>query len=129
MEDNILNTILPKIKKIREIKGFSQEYIASKLEITQNTYSKIERGETKITLDKLNDICKALEISLDLLFNFNDRMVFNNCNQTGNFGEYSTYVFNSIDKISELYERIIDSKNNEIERLQKIIKSNEQNNK
>ena len=32
------------IKKIREIKGFSQDYVATKLDITQNSYSKIERG-------------------------------------------------------------------------------------
>lgn len=49
-----------KIKKIREIKGFSQEYVATKLNITQNSYSKIERGETNLNFSKLNEICEII---------------------------------------------------------------------
>jgi transcriptional regulator with XRE-family HTH domain len=37
--------ILENIKKIRKEKGYSQEYIASKLEMTQSGFAQIERGE------------------------------------------------------------------------------------
>lgn len=91
--------------------------MASKLNITQNSFSKIEIGETKITLEKLSEICKILEIDLNMLLNFDEKMVFNHCNQTGNFGENNTFVFNTLEKIQELYERIIASKDKEIYEL------------
>jgi transcriptional regulator with XRE-family HTH domain len=34
-----------KIKTIREMKNFTQEYIAEKLEMSQSNYSRIERNQ------------------------------------------------------------------------------------
>ncbi|MCK6649034.1 MAG: helix-turn-helix transcriptional regulator [Bacteroidia bacterium] len=112
-----------KIKKVRELKGYSQEYISTQLGITQNSYSKIERGETKLNVNKLMDICKILEIDINTLLNFDEKMIFNNCTQSGNFGENNTFVFNTIDKIQELYEKIIQSKDEEIARLNSMLKN------
>ena len=38
-----------KIKNIRELKNFTQEYMAEKLDISQAAYSKMEKGDTKIS--------------------------------------------------------------------------------
>ena len=35
-----------KIKQIRELKNFTQEYVATKLNLSIRAYSKIETGET-----------------------------------------------------------------------------------
>lgn len=111
------------IKKIREIKGFSQDYVATKLDITQNSYSKIERGETHLTIDKLSAICKVLEIDFNTLFNFNENLIFNNCKQTGNFGNNNTLVLNTIEKLEEVYNKLIQSKDSEINTLKEVIKN------
>ena len=50
------------IRRIREIKGYTQEYLAAKLKISQNAYSKIELGYSKITLIRLYAIANILEI-------------------------------------------------------------------
>lgn len=42
-----------KIKKIRELKGYSQDYVANKLAISQRAYSKIESGETRLHWDRM----------------------------------------------------------------------------
>ena len=111
-----------KIKKIREIKGFSQDFVATKLEITQNTYSKIERGETAITVEKLAAICEVLEIDFNTLFNFDENLIFNNCNQTGNFGNSNTLVLNTFEKLNEVYDKLIQSKETEINLLKELLK-------
>ncbi|HVV55784.1 MAG TPA: helix-turn-helix transcriptional regulator [Mucilaginibacter sp.] len=49
------------IRKIREYRNYTQEYLAAKLHISQNAYSKIELGYTKITVDRLFDIADILE--------------------------------------------------------------------
>jgi len=51
------------IRKIREYRNYTQEYLAAKLKISQNAYSKIELGYTKITIDRLFRIADILEVS------------------------------------------------------------------
>ncbi|MGN6180377.1 MAG: helix-turn-helix domain-containing protein [Mucilaginibacter sp.] len=63
------DTVLPlKIKAIaanirhrREYRNYTQEYLAARLDISQNAYSKIELGYTKITLERLFQIADVLD--------------------------------------------------------------------
>lgn len=57
-----------KIRHYREKKGFSQEYMANQLDLSQNAYYKLEAGETRLKVDTLKQISDILEISpLDLM--------------------------------------------------------------
>jgi len=58
------------IKSIRELKNFTQEYMASELGITQAAYSKIEKGKTALCFDKLERIAEILDFSLVSVINF-----------------------------------------------------------
>jgi len=51
-----------KIYAIRQIREFSQEYIANKLGISQRAYSKLERGETKLDWERIKKIASILEV-------------------------------------------------------------------
>lgn len=57
-----MQRIASKIRKVRERKNFSQEYLAKKIGISQNAYSKIELGYSKITLDRFFHIANLLEV-------------------------------------------------------------------
>ena len=52
-----------KIRLQRLAKKYSQEYMAFMLEISQAAYSKIERDETELTIQRLLDIGEILEIN------------------------------------------------------------------
>ena len=52
-----------KIRKTREIKDYSQEYVAEKLGISQTAYSKLENGQTNISVKRLIKLAEILEIS------------------------------------------------------------------
>lgn len=41
------------VRKFREQKQWSQEYMAEQLELSKNGYAKIERGESRPSLDRL----------------------------------------------------------------------------
>jgi transcriptional regulator with XRE-family HTH domain len=57
-----------KIRFFRHSKGITQEQIAEKLGITPVAYSNIERGESNISMKRLEEIAEALEVELlDLL--------------------------------------------------------------
>ena len=51
------------IRNLRVTKGFSQEYMAALLHMSQNNYSKIETGKTNLTLAVLFNICQILKVS------------------------------------------------------------------
>ncbi|KAF5062790.1 helix-turn-helix protein [anaerobic digester metagenome] len=76
-----------KIRKVRELRNFSQEYMAIQLGISQVAYSKIETGLTRLDLKRLEKIAETLDIDPFTLMSFDDKYIFNNHginNQGGN---------------------------------------------
>lgn len=55
--------ILNRIRQRRQAKGISQEYLAFKLNMSTKAYAKIERGETRLTVQKLFVITSHLDLS------------------------------------------------------------------
>ena len=52
-----------KIRKVREFKDLSQDYVARRLNISQEAYSNWEKGRPRLTLDKLRAIAEVLEVN------------------------------------------------------------------
>ena len=61
--------IRERIRTLRIEKGYSQDYMAVMLNISQNAYHKLEKGYTRIHLEKFIDIAKILEIEFPELLN------------------------------------------------------------
>ncbi|MBX2948040.1 MAG: helix-turn-helix transcriptional regulator [Crocinitomicaceae bacterium] len=110
-----------KIKQIRELKNYTQEHVAAHLGLSNRAYSKIESGETQLTINRLNDISEILEVDPIELLGFDHRQVFNNCTQEGNIG--INYIQVS-DKLIEQYERTIASLENQITLLNSMLSIN-----
>lgn len=49
-----------KIRVVRRLKGYSQEYMAIKMGISQNAYSKMERGKIRLAPERILNISKLL---------------------------------------------------------------------
>lgn len=65
-----MKAVAGNIRKVREYKNYTQDYLAAKLGISQNAYSKIELSYSKITLDRLFHIALILEVEVNQLLNF-----------------------------------------------------------
>ena len=76
LSDLKTRAIVSNIRKIREFRNYTQEYLAAKLHISQNAYSKIELGYSSITLVRLIQIAEILEVELvDLVDTDNDELM------------------------------------------------------
>jgi len=64
MYEKELNKILVTIKRRRSQLGYSQTFVAEKLHVTQNVYSKIESNKIKLTACRLSLLCDILEIDI-----------------------------------------------------------------
>lgn len=60
--DEKAKLVATNIRKIREHKNYTQEYLAAKLQISQNAYSRIELGYTRLTLERFFHIALILEV-------------------------------------------------------------------
>ncbi|MFK5969054.1 MAG: helix-turn-helix transcriptional regulator [Candidatus Marithrix sp.] len=79
-----------KIRFIREINGWSQNEMASKLNMSTSGYSSIERGETNIQYSRLEQIAKILDLKLSELTDLDDRnfQIYLACDGSNNYGNY-----------------------------------------
>ncbi|WP_231490606.1 helix-turn-helix domain-containing protein [Pedobacter sp. Leaf170] len=67
MEDQMAlktKNVAGNIRKIREYRDYTQDYLAAKLKISQNAYSKIELGYSKLTIERLFQISAILDIDV-----------------------------------------------------------------
>jgi transcriptional regulator with XRE-family HTH domain len=67
-----------KIRKIRELRGFSQDSVARDLGIGQGSYSKIESGDTDLSYSRLEQIAQILKTTISELVNFDEERILNN---------------------------------------------------
>lgn len=108
------------IKKFRELADITRKEMASHLELSLSAYSKIERGETDLTVSKLEKIAKILNVDLAKLLNFDASQIFNitgNQNVQAVAPKADNMNFYS-DDYKEKYIKMLE---NEIERLKQLI--------
>jgi len=61
-----MSNITKTLRKLRKVKGLSQEKLARLADVANNTIIKIEAGKNQNpTLDTLKKIAKALKVSID----------------------------------------------------------------
>lgn len=68
---NVKRLLGRKIKQYRILKGFTQEELAEKLNISQRTLSGIECGTNFLSSNTLEKILEVFDISLEEMFYFN----------------------------------------------------------
>jgi len=64
------------IKKIRELKNLTRDYVADELKMSTSGYGKIERGEVDLTVSKLEKIAEVLDVSIEFIFRFDVSLFF-----------------------------------------------------
>ena len=106
------------IRKVRDLKGFSQQALAESIGLSQKQLSRIETNQVSPTFDTLEKICEALNINLKNLLQFNEDLVFNNVVETQNGGEFIAYNNTDIKQIENLYKQLLVEKDKIISMLE-----------
>ena len=109
------------LRKIREIKGIKQESVAKQLGITTNGYGKIERGESAINIDRLEQIANILGITAMDIMQFDESIIFNinTISNSAPNGIVNNYSLSAEER--ELLMAQIKSLNEIVERQNKMI--------
>ena len=105
-----------KLKELRKSKGLNLEELLKKLNVSESTYLRMERGETATWTSKIDEICQLYEIEPEELILSKEKYFLISNHQSGNTASNIT-INNSSEKAFELFERIIAEKNSEIDSL------------
>ncbi len=98
------------IRKIRELKGFSQQNLADEIKVDQKTISRIEKGDISPKFETLVSVSKSLSVSFSQLLLFNENLIFNNYIQEQHGGQFVAYKNTEIEKVEELYKQLLKEK-------------------
>ena len=116
------------ISRIRELRGMKQEALAIAIGVSQQSVSNIEGSET-VDDEKLEKIAEVLGVSAEAIKNYSDEVVLNNIqnNYEGsviNDGPTVNHncTFNPLDKVVELYERLVLAEKDKVEYLERMLK-------
>ncbi len=92
--------------------------------VTQGAISKMEQSEN-VDEEKLKMVADALGVSVEAIKSFNEDALVNNIQNT--FYDNSIQnLFNPIEKIVELYERLLESERKRVEVLEEQLRRNQQ---
>lgn len=106
-----------KIKIVRELRGLTQEHIAQKLNISAQAYGKIERNETKLDVERLQQIANILEVSPEFIANFDEQQIFINSQNILGKGKGEMHNNNTTQLVIDALERTIQQQQEEIKYL------------
>ncbi len=111
-----------KIERIRELRGMKQDALASEIGVSQQTVSRIEQSEN-VDEEKLRLIAKALGVTVETIKNFNEeQVIYNIQNNYDNAKQNINYQNHPIEKITELYERLLQSEREKSALLEALLK-------
>ena len=110
------------VKRFREMLGIKQETLAASLgeDWTQKKVSLLEQKET-IEPDILDQVAKTMKIAPEAIRSFSEEAAnhfFNTFYDHSGFNYQCT--FNPLDKVMELYERLLASEKEKVELLEKL---------
>lgn len=92
-----------KLQKIRKEHNITQECLADKLDVSRQAVSKWESGTAYPDTEKLIQISKIFNVSLDDLINENTDMNKTNVEKKFNFKETFDIVFNFVSKVFKMF--------------------------
>ena len=114
------------LKRWREWRGIKQEVLADKIGVSQATLSGYEKKD-ELEPEVLEKITNALDIPIEAITELNEGALININSGTWQdnataAGSMQNQSFNPIDKIGELYERLLKAEQEKVAMLHEIIK-------
>ncbi len=114
------------IKRFRNILGVKQKALAAELDMTNKHFPNQSRKK-KLTKKTLSKVAEALQIPVEAIKKMTDEAAFNIIGNTFQ-NDSSAYVyqykcsFNPIDKVVELYERMLKAEQEKVRLLQEALR-------
>jgi transcriptional regulator with XRE-family HTH domain len=109
------------IRLIREGNGLSQEYVASKLDISQQAYSNIEKTPENASVKRLRQLSQVFSVPVTSLIGESEQYIQQNFQQQGGQAATVIHVQGIPEHERQLYERLVDELKSENQLLRSLL--------
>ena len=106
-----------RIRTFRKLRGLTQQDVATKTNITQSTYSRIETDDHEVSVEELKRIAEALDVSTGDLISTDPLIINNHASNHGAQGRIEHFYGENKD----VYEKLLATMSKQIEQMQTLI--------
>jgi transcriptional regulator with XRE-family HTH domain len=109
-----------KLRTLRISRGWSQETVADKINVTQAAYSKLELGQVRLTIDRAKVLAELYKVKPEYFFIENQSEHYNIGKYNVGIGTINTeryYESSEYQPVIQHYEEIVADKNKQIKLL------------
>ena len=113
-------TYCTNIRKLRELRNLSRQFVADEIGVSLKTLSNIENGVSIPDIITIDKVAKIVGVTIETLLSFDEITLLNR--QEGVDGRAGSQPgkCTTIDSLRELYERLLQEKDSKIMLLEKI---------
>ncbi|WP_291127730.1 helix-turn-helix domain-containing protein [Dysgonomonas sp. UBA7698] len=116
----------PNVRRWREWRNINQDVLAEQIGVSQATLSSYEKKD-KLEQDILEKIAKVLDIPVEAITELGEDSAINIVASTLTANDNAAIInyypsFNPIDKIVELYDKLLQSEKEKVEMLQEVLR-------
>jgi len=115
--------VAKKIGVLRLKKGYTLENMSDELNITPSAYRRIENGDTNLSVVRLFKIAEFLEEKASFFLDETENVSNQNSNDNSTDNQYQRKIDNFFQENKEVYEKLIASKEEQIELLRNLIET------
>lgn len=114
-----------KIKKMRELRNYTQSYVAERLGLSQSNYARIENNSISIGEERLKKLAEILETTVENIAGFDEQVIFSinhntNFNAIQNLSSQQNYLIN--EELKKMYDEKIQLLQDKVKLLEEHIK-------
>ncbi|HEX5113506.1 MAG TPA: helix-turn-helix transcriptional regulator [Saprospiraceae bacterium] len=102
-----------RIRSLREAKGYSQEYMADCLGVSQSNYACLESGKTSMRVDRLMEILAVLDADINTIFSFTPTAT---SKENTDADKYASYP-----DLKLIYDQLFEEMRDEITFLRRLV--------
>ena len=100
-----LKNLGSQIRILRAIKGLTQSNVANEIKITASAFAKIERGESDISISRIEEIAKVFKLSASKLISLADSLYEQSAGGIVS-NSYETELQNLKSQVTRLHKKV-----------------------
>ncbi len=118
MKNSVIWNFGERIKSVREKVGYSQDYVASELGLSQKAYSKLENNEIQIKGEVLVKLAEIFKTDILELIPTEAKLTYNNVH---NFQNGNGIVYDNSERVETMYKQLLEAKDEQIRLLKEML--------
>lgn len=117
-----MRKIVENVRKLRELRNFTQQHMADKLEMTQGNYARIENEEINLSEERLQKIAALLGYSVEFITEFDIEKINNSVVEKKDAADGDVFQYKISPELKQLYEGRIKALESYIDELKAEIR-------